>query len=68
MKFNKNILILALLTTPIFAECSDDPPVKKSNSGICHVTGTTYYAQTKKFTEFKTLDDCLKSGGKMPKK
>ena len=45
-----------------------DPPVKKSISGICHDTKSSYYAQTKNFTPFNTMDECLKSGGQLPKK
>ena len=41
--------------------------VKKSDSGICHDSKSTSYERTKKFTEFKTMDECLKSGGKLPK-
>ena len=44
-----------------------DPAVKKSDSGICHEKGSPSYGNTKKFTEFKTIDECLKSGGKLPK-
>ena len=47
---------------------SSSAPVKKSSSGICHAPGTTYYNQTKHFTSYKTLDECLKSGGRLPKK
>ena len=47
---------------------SIDPPVKKSKTGICHAQGSKYYSQTKKFTPFKTLDECLKSGGRLPKR
>ncbi len=43
------------------------PVVKKSESGICHDDKSPSYARTKKFTEFKTIDECLKSGGKLPK-
>jgi hypothetical protein len=40
-----------------------------SSSGICHEKGkSSYYDQTKKFTSYKTMDECLKVGGKMPKK
>jgi hypothetical protein len=60
------ITLTLLLTAPAFAQL--DPPVKMSSSGICHAQGTTYYNQTKKFTAYKTLDECLKSGGRMPKK
>jgi hypothetical protein len=41
--------------------------VKKSDSGICHDAKSPSYERTKKFTEFKTIDECLKSGGKLPK-
>jgi len=60
------ITLSLMLTAPVFAQ--PDPPVKMSSSGICHAQGTTYYNQTKKFTAYKTLDDCLKSGGRMPKR
>lgn len=43
-------------------------PVKMSNSGICHAPNTTYYEQTKNFTPYKTLDECLRAGGRMPKR
>ena len=43
------------------------PVVKKSDSGICHDAKSPSYERTKKFTEFKTVDECLKSGGKLPK-
>ncbi len=61
------LIVLALtLTAPVSAQ--SDPPVKMSSSGICHAQGSTYYNQTKKFTAYKTLDECLKAGGRMPKK
>jgi hypothetical protein len=47
---------------------SNEGVVKKSRSGICHAPGSTYYARTKNFTPFKTLDECLKSGGRLPKR
>ena len=53
------------ITTGSFAQ---GIPVKMSNSGICHAPNTTYYEQTKKFTPYKSLDECLKAGGRMPKK
>ena len=43
------------------------PIVKKSDIGICHDSKSPSYERTKKFTEFKTVDECLKSGGKLPK-
>ena len=43
-----------------------DPAVKKSSSGICHDDSSPNYKQLKDFTPYKTVDACLKSGGKMP--
>ena len=45
-----------------------EPVVKKSDSGICHDKNSPSYERTKKFTEFKTVDECVKSGGTPPKK
>ena len=42
--------------------------VKKSDSGICHDKSSPYYEKTKNFTPFKSMDECVKSGGKPPKK
>jgi hypothetical protein len=47
---------------------SNEGVVKKSRTGICHAPGSTYYSRTKNFTPFKTLDECLKSGGRLPKR
>jgi len=55
-----------IMISPVFAQT--DPPVKMSSSGICHAQGSTYYTQTKKFTVYKTIDECLKAGGRIPKR
>lgn len=47
---------------------NSNPPIKKSNTGICHLKGGTYYGQTKNFTAYQSMDDCIKSGGRHPKK
>ena len=60
-----SLLFTVLFSTSVF---SQSEPVKLSKSGICHKPGSTYYQQTKNFTPFKTLDDCIKSGGRLPKK
>lgn len=44
------------------------PPVKKSDTGICHQAGTLFYKNTKNFTAFNSIYDCLRSGGRLPKK
>jgi len=43
-------------------------PVKKSDSGICHDKSSQHYDKTKNFTPYKSMDECVKSGGKPPKK
>jgi len=66
MKFSIIPLIATvLISTAAFAQSK---PVKMSNTGICHSPGSTYYEQTKKFTSFKSLQDCLNAGGRMPKR
>ena len=60
-----SLLTTILISTSVF---SQSEPVKMSKSGICHKPGSTYYQQTKNFTPYKTLDECLKSGGRLPKK
>jgi hypothetical protein len=59
-------LITSLLLTVIAFAASE--PVKMSKSGICHAPNSTYYNQTKHFTPYPTLKDCLNAGGRMPKK
>jgi len=64
---NKILLVLSLivmLASPLIAA----EVIKKSKTGICHAPGTTYYNQTKSYTAYKTLKDCLDSGGRLPKK
>jgi hypothetical protein len=60
-----SFLAILLISTGILAQ---EKPVKMINSGICQAPNTTYYEQTMNFTPYKTLDDCLKAGGRMPKK
>jgi hypothetical protein len=51
---------------PAKTAAAAEPVVKKSDSGICHDKSSPSYERTKKFTEFKTVDECVKSGGKLP--
>jgi hypothetical protein len=66
VKSNFISLIASLLMTA--AAFATTEPVKMSKSGICHAPNTTYYNQTKNFTPYPTLKDCLNAGGRMPKK
>jgi len=67
MLTKKNFLSFAALALVCSAVLAADPTVEKSDSGMCHEKGSASYVNTKKFTEFKTVDECLKSGGKLPK-
>lgn len=67
-----NKAILLVLTACIMSigaiADSSNPPVKKSKTGVCHPQGGTYYGQTKNFTPYQSMDECIKSGGRAPKK
>ncbi len=65
-KLLSTALVSLLLSVSAFAQ--SEPPVKMSKTGICHAKGSTYYAQTKSFTPYKTLQECLNAGGRMPKR
>lgn len=64
MKSIIRFLAVALLSASAIAA----EPVKMSKTGICHAPGSTYYKQTKNYTPYPTLKDCLSAGGRMPKK
>ena len=46
---------------------TDEPVVKKSKNDICHDKTSNGYKQTKNFTAFNSMDECVKSGGRPPK-
>lgn len=50
------------------AENNFAPQVKKSTSDICHEKGTTYYERTTNYEAFDSIEDCLASGGRLPKR
>lgn len=62
-----SMMISGIMSVGLLADNST-PPVKKSNTGICHPKGGTYYGQTKNFTPFQNMEECIKSGGRPPKK
>lgn len=66
----KKIFIATIFLSSVLflSGCSNDPAVKKSDTGICHQEGTNYYKNTKNFTPYDSMDDCLNSGGRLPKK
>ena len=60
------LMFFALLGAHAFAQAN--PAVKKSNSGLCHEKSSKYYEQTKSFTPYASIEKCVKSGGRLPKK
>jgi len=60
------IVMSALGPQLLAADPPKDPTVKKSDAGICHDASSSSYGNTKKFTPFNSLDECVKSGGKLP--
>tara|TARA_E500000178_G_scaffold52507_1_gene48386 strand:+ start:347 stop:547 length:201 start_codon:yes stop_codon:yes gene_type:complete len=64
----KKIIIFVLSIIFIVSCNQPNPPVKKSKTGICHKAGSQYYNQTKNFKNFTTIEDCIKSGGRLPKR
>ena len=62
------ILIVLFISSTIEQSYSKEVIVKKSRSNICHAPGTTYYKKTKYYKSYKTLKECLNSGGRMPRR
>ena len=64
----KKIIIIICFSFLVISCDRAEPPVKKSKTGICHKAGTRYYEQTKHFEKFSSIKDCIKSGGRLPKR
>lgn len=66
----KKIFIVTILLSAVFilAGCGNSPIVKKSNTSICHKKGTLFYKNTKNFEPYNSIEECLNSGGRLPKK
>lgn len=68
----KRILMLLtvglLLSAYSFADDSSEPNIKKSKNNICHDKSSRSYKRTKTYTPYDTIQECLASGGRLPKK
>jgi hypothetical protein len=60
-------IALAISGTAI-AQSTSNPPVNKSTSGVCHDKKSQYYSRTKTFKPYSSMDACLKSEVRRPKK
>ena len=63
----KKVILIFFLIAGCDNIQSNSPNVKKSTSNICHEKGSQYYQQTKKYESFSSIEDCLKSGGRLPR-
>jgi hypothetical protein len=59
---------IVIMFVSVLSGCTAGPKVKKSSNGVCHEQGTSYYNKTKNFISFDSLDQCITSGGRLPKK
>jgi hypothetical protein len=65
----KKIIGSIIITLILLTGCdSASIPVKKSKTNICHKKGSKYYDQTKHYRTYNTIKECIKSGGRLPKK
>ena len=64
----KYFVFIFLTTLILISQTFANDIVKKSSNGICHDKKSQYYTKTKNFKSYKTLKDCLDSGGRLPKK
>ena len=63
--------LIIMLTVILFSQnlaFAQNAEIKKSaKSGICYSADSKSYKKLKDFTSYKTVDECIKAGGKLPK-
>ncbi len=63
--------LIIILTVILFSQnlaFAQNAEIKKSaKSGICYSADSKSYKKLKDFTPYKTLDECVAAGGKLPK-
>jgi hypothetical protein len=60
-------IILFATALPAHSAAVSDPPVKKSHAGICHDRTSPSYSSVRHFEPFNSIQECLTSGGRLPK-
>lgn len=61
------VLLFAVITLWLPGNTVIADLVKMSTSGLCHPPQCSWYERTQNYRAFESLDDCLGSGGKLPK-
>ena len=63
--------LIIMLTVVLFSQnlaFAQNAEIKKSaKSGICYSADSKSYKKLKDFTPYKTMDECIATGGKLPK-
>jgi len=63
--------LIIMLTVVLFSQnlaFAQNAEIKKSaKSGICYSADSKSYKKLKDFTPYKTMDECIAAGGKLPK-
>lgn len=63
--------LIIVLTVILFSQnlaFAQNAEIKKSaKSGICYSADSKSYKKLKDFTPYKTLNECVAAGGKLPK-
>ena len=71
MKIQVRTTLTALVVTTLWLTAAfgqtNNPPVKKSQQGICHAIGSRDYARTSHFEPYDSIEACLESGGRLSK-
>lgn len=66
MKYFQHCLLAVMLL--VASGVASAEMVKKTPSGICHPPASSYYERTENFRSFNSVEECLGSGGRLPKR
>lgn len=60
-------LLLGMIILGLLSRAAIGDIIKMSTSGLCHPPQSSWYERTQNYRAFKSLDDCLDAGGKLPR-
>ena len=61
------IMVAVILFSQNLAFAQNAEIKKSAKSGICYSAESKSYKKLKDFTPYKTIDECVAAGGKLPK-